>query len=79
MSYSEAIGGCSTIMFQVQAWQKWRPVFGGLTLVLTGATQCRFNRNQKAFYADSRLVAFVRPGLAIKIASARSPRMGRSV
>jgi OmcA/MtrC family decaheme c-type cytochrome len=46
-------------------------VFSGLTLILTGATNLPSNRNQKASYADVNLVAFVRPGLVIKIASAQ--------
>src|SRR3954466_13084633 len=46
--------------------------FGGLllTLIMGGAVTRPLNRNQKAFYADPRLVAFVRPGLLIKITSA---------
>jgi OmcA/MtrC family decaheme c-type cytochrome len=46
-------------------------VFSGLALILAGAAHVPFTRNQKAFYADRKLVAFVRPGLAIKIASAQ--------
>ena len=41
-----------------------------LTLMLSGAATRPFSRNQKAFYADPKLVAFVRPGLTIKITSA---------
>jgi OmcA/MtrC family decaheme c-type cytochrome len=41
-----------------------------LTLILSGAVTRPFQRNQKAFYADPRLVAFVRPGLTIKITAA---------
>ena len=41
-----------------------------LTLILSGAATRPFSRNQKAFYADPKLVAFVRPGLTIKITSA---------
>ena len=46
--------------------------FSGLVLALmmNGATTKPLNRNQKAFYADPRIVAFVRPGLLIKITSA---------
>ena len=38
-----------------------------LTLMLTGATTNPFSKNQKAYYADANLIAFVRPGLVIKI------------
>ncbi len=41
-----------------------------LTLMLSGAATRPFRRNEKAFYADPKLVAFVRPGLTIKITSA---------
>jgi OmcA/MtrC family decaheme c-type cytochrome len=41
-----------------------------LALILGGATTQSLPRNQKASYADPRLVAFVRPGLIIKITSA---------
>ncbi len=46
--------------------------FGGLvlSLILSGAVTRSFQRNQKAFYADPNLAAFVRPGLTIKITSA---------
>jgi hypothetical protein len=41
-----------------------------LTLMLSGAGTRPFRRNEKAFYADQKLVAFVRPGLTIKITAA---------
>jgi len=41
-----------------------------LTLILSGAATRPFSQNQKALYADPKLVAFVRPGLTIKITSA---------
>jgi len=41
-----------------------------LTLIVSGAVTRPFSRNQKAFYADPKLVAFVQPGLTIKITSA---------
>lgn len=41
-----------------------------LTLIMSGAATRPFNRTQKAFYADPKLVAFVRPGLVIKITAA---------
>ncbi len=41
-----------------------------LALALTGGTTGLFRKNQKAFYADAGFVAFVRPGLVIKITSA---------
>src|SRR5689334_22101090 len=46
-------------------------VLSGLALMLTGATNAPFHKNQKAFYADPRVVAFVRPGLVIKITAAQ--------
>jgi OmcA/MtrC family decaheme c-type cytochrome len=54
------------------------PAIGGLalTLILTGATTKPFSKNQKAFYADANLVAFVRPGLAITITSAEIAQDG---
>src|SRR5689334_5447511 len=52
--------------------------FSGLlvTLILTGATTRPFSRNEKAFYADASQVAFVRPGLLIKITSAEIAQDG---
>jgi OmcA/MtrC family decaheme c-type cytochrome len=47
-----------------------------LTLILTGASTNHLNKNQKAFYADANLVAFVRPGLAITITSAEIAQDG---
>jgi OmcA/MtrC family decaheme c-type cytochrome len=47
--------------------------FGGLmmlSLITVGAETKPYNKNQKAFYADPKLVAFVRPGLVINISSA---------
>jgi OmcA/MtrC family decaheme c-type cytochrome len=41
-----------------------------LTLIMSGASRKPFQRNEKAFYADPRVTAFVRPGLLIKITSA---------
>ena len=41
-----------------------------LTLALTGDTTTPFRKNQKASFADANLVAFVRPGLVVKITSA---------
>jgi len=43
---------------------------GGIALLLTGASVTPFTTNQKAFFADAGLVAFVRPGLMITITSA---------
>ncbi len=40
------------------------------SVALVSAPKPAFNKHQKAFYADPGLVAFVRPGLAIKIESA---------
>lgn len=51
-------------------------VLGSLILTLTGAPKPSFNRTQKAFYADPSLVAFVRPGLMVKIVSAQAAQDG---
>ena len=51
-------------------------LLGVLILFLTGATKGSLSRNQKAFYADPNLVAFVRPGLVIKIRSAQIDQEG---
>src|ERR1051326_1701686 len=56
--------------------RKAAAIFSGLTLILTGATNPTYTRNQKAFYADANLVAFVRPGLVIKITSAELTQDG---
>ena len=56
-----------------QTWNKRRGgIVSGLilTLMLSGAATRPLSRNEKAFYADPQLVAFVRPGLTIKITSA---------
>ena len=58
-------------MFKSKPGRRCAAALTGLTLVLTGATDVPFTRNQKAFYANSSVVAFVRPGLAIKITSAQ--------
>lgn len=54
-----------------------RPVFVLLTgilllgcVALVSATKSKFTTADKAFYADDKLVNFVRPGLAVKILSA---------
>src|SRR5690349_13017628 len=41
------------------------------SVALVSATKPTFNRHQKAFYADPSVVAFVRPGLKVKIESAQ--------
>jgi len=41
-----------------------------LTLALAGATRNSYTKNQRAAFADARTVAFVRPGLVVKITSA---------
>src|SRR5215471_19299964 len=51
-------------------------ILSGLAMMLNGATTGPFNRNQKAFYAEASVVAFVRPGLVIKIASAQVAQDG---
>ena len=48
----------------------------GLALMLSAAPNAAFNRNQKAFFADASLIAFVRPGLVIKITSAQVAQDG---
>jgi OmcA/MtrC family decaheme c-type cytochrome len=40
------------------------------TLILSGAGKRPYNPTQKAYYADANLLAFVRPGLVIKITAA---------
>jgi OmcA/MtrC family decaheme c-type cytochrome len=45
-------------------------ILGGVALFLAGASEVPFTTNQKAFFADAGLVAFVRPGLTITITSA---------
>src|SRR4051794_5604020 len=47
-----------------------------MALILTGATITPFSRNQKAMYAEPKLVAFVRPGLVITISSAQVAQDG---
>jgi len=47
-----------------------------LTLALTGDTTGPFRKNQKAFFGDTNLVAFVRPGLVVKITSAEIAQDG---
>jgi OmcA/MtrC family decaheme c-type cytochrome len=47
-----------------------------LVLILTGATITPYHRNQRAFYVDPKLAAFVRPGLLIKINSAQVAQDG---
>ena len=42
----------------------------GLSVMLTGDTDLPFTRNQRAFYANSNLVSFVRPGLVVTVLSA---------
>ncbi len=51
-------------------------IFGSLTLFLAAATSGAVNKNQKAFYADASTVAFVRPGLVIKVSSAQVAQDG---
>ena len=57
-------------MFRVRTKSAAAFVGLALTLILSGAVTRPYHRNQKAFYADPKLVAFVRPGLTIKITSA---------
>jgi OmcA/MtrC family decaheme c-type cytochrome len=59
-----------------QPTPKIAAVFGGMALILGGAALAPVNKNQKAFYADPNLVAFVRPGLAIKITSGQVAQDG---
>ena len=41
-----------------------------VTLALAGSATGPYRKNQKAFYADPKTIAFVRPGLVITIVSA---------
>jgi OmcA/MtrC family decaheme c-type cytochrome len=47
-----------------------------LALILTGAPHAPLGKNQKAFYADPSVIAFVRPGLVIKITTAQVAQDG---
>jgi OmcA/MtrC family decaheme c-type cytochrome len=47
-----------------------------LAIILAGATIGPFSVNQKAFYADTAWVAFVRPGLVITVTSAEAAQDG---
>ena len=47
-----------------------------MSLIMTGATTYRFSKQQKAYYADPNLAAFVRPGLVITITSAEAAQDG---
>jgi OmcA/MtrC family decaheme c-type cytochrome len=51
-------------------------LLSGLALILAGATHAPLGKNQKAFYADPNVIAFVRPGLVIKITSAQVAQDG---
>src|SRR4051794_8631420 len=60
-------------------FKRWMSIAGfssGLALILGGAAVAPRIANQKAFYADAKLVAFVRPGLVIKITSAQVAQGG---
>ena len=46
-------------------------ILGSLTVLVAASTEGLLRRNEKATYADPRVVAFVRPGLVIKITSAQ--------
>ena len=57
-------------MIRLKTGTKYATGLAGVTLILAGATIAPLSRNQKATFADAKLVAFVRPGLTIKITSA---------
>src|SRR5579859_1351769 len=61
-------------MFQPTA--KMAAVFGGMALILGGAVIAPLSKHQKAFYAEPKLVAFVRPGLVVKITGAQVAQDG---
>src|ERR1051326_6452238 len=46
------------------------------TIILSGAVTLPFNRHQRAFFAEPKVVAFVRPGLTIKITGATIAQNG---
>jgi OmcA/MtrC family decaheme c-type cytochrome len=56
--------------------QRYAALLSVLVMLLTGADNAPLRKNQKAFYADPRVVAFVRPGLVIKITSAQVAQDG---
>jgi OmcA/MtrC family decaheme c-type cytochrome len=62
-------------MFQPKA--KTACVLIGTALILGGAVIPPLNKHQKAYYADAKVVAFVRPGLVIKITSAQVGQDGK--
>lgn len=57
-------------------WASIAAFASSLVLILGGAAVGPRITNQKAFYADARLVAFVRPGLVIKITAAQVAQDG---
>jgi OmcA/MtrC family decaheme c-type cytochrome len=48
----------------------------GMALILGGAADVPLSKNNKAYYADANVVAFVHPGLVIKITAAQIARDG---
>jgi OmcA/MtrC family decaheme c-type cytochrome len=51
--------------------RRYAALLSSLALILTGATHAPLRRNQKAFFADPGVIAFVRPGLVISVTSAQ--------
>ena len=49
----------------------WWPALLAMALSMTGAPKNRYSPRDKAFYAADAVVAFVRPGLLLKIDSAQ--------
>ncbi|MEO8592637.1 MAG: OmcA/MtrC family decaheme c-type cytochrome [Candidatus Solibacter sp.] len=63
-------------MITIKPGTKYAAAIVGMALILTGATTVPFSRNQKAMFADPKVVAFVRPGLVVTIAAARVAQDG---
>src|SRR4051794_1882817 len=51
--------------------RKFRSIASLVAVTLAGASNNSFTPRNKAFFADEKLVSFVRPGLVIKIESAQ--------
>ena len=59
-----------TVVSRVYSRICFAALFAGMTGI-TGATDGTYSAHEKAFYAADAAVAFVRPGLAIKVNSAQ--------
>lgn len=59
-------------MKQLRIYGRTATLLAVLALSVTGASKKhQYSPNERAFYADSRIVGFVRPGLTITINSAQ--------